>query len=290
MMKNEEKNMTISDLIMEGADQLKSIPSKRLEATVLLSYVLKKNKVELYRNMLNHIDSTLAVEYRKLLQRRISGEPLCYITGKRDFFGLEFSVNQFTLIPRHETELLVEEAIRFLKESKMDQSDVLEIGIGSGAVSVALSYHCPSINMDAVDISNKALCIASINIGRYSLQNRIRLLEGDLFNPLEQDKKYDLIISNPPYIPTGDISSLSKEVQAEPRLALDGGTDGLSFLRRIIHDSIDYLKPGGCLMLEINGEMHEKKITELFYEQGYRKVFQKKDLAGIPRVVGGSKL
>jgi release factor glutamine methyltransferase len=121
------------------------------------------------------------------------------------------------------------------------------------------------------------------------MQHRIRLLEGDLFAPIDRDKKYDLIISNPPYIPTNDIPSLSKEVQAEPLLALDGGMDGLSILRRIIHDSLDFLKPGGSLILEINGKLQEKKITQLFYEHGYRKVFQKKDLASIPRVIGGSK-
>ena len=279
--------MTIGDLLAEGAEKLKTLPSKRLEASVLLSYVLKKNKVELYRGMLNHIDSSLVLDYRNLLKRRISGEPLCYITGKRDFFGLEFSVNEFTLIPRHETELLVEEAIRFLKEN--EKTDVLEIGVGSGAISIALSYYCPSIFIDAVDLSNKALCVAAVNIKKYSMQHRIRLLEGDLFAPVDQDKKYDLIISNPPYIPTNDIPSLSKEVQAEPLLALDGGMDGLSILRRIIHDSLNFLKPGGSLILEINGKLQEKKITQLFYEHGYRKVFQKKDLASIPRVIGGSK-
>lgn len=289
-MRKEERNMTISNLMMEGADKLKSLPSKRLEASVLLSYVLKKNKVELYRSMLNQIDSTLALEYRKLLQRRMSGEPLCYITGKRDFFGLEFSVNEFTLIPRHETELLVEQAILFIKQNHLEKAQVLEIGVGSGAISIALSYYCKLIKVDAVDLSNKALCVASVNIEKYLMKNRIRLLEGDLFSPIECNKKYDLIISNPPYIPTGDIKTLSKEVQSEPLMALDGGIDGLSILRRIIKDSMDFLKPGGCLMLEINGELQEKKITELFYEQGYRKVFQKKDLASIPRVIGGCKL
>jgi release factor glutamine methyltransferase len=290
MMRREERNMTISDLMMEGAKKLKSLPSKRLEASVLLSYVLKKNKVELYKNMLNQIDSNLALEYRKLLQRRMSGEPLCYITGKRDFFGLEFAVNEFTLIPRHETELLVEEAILFIKQSHLGKAQVLEIGVGSGAVSIALSYYCQSIQVDAVDLSNKALCVASVNIEKYSMKNRIRLLEGDLFSPIDNEKKYDLIISNPPYIPTEDIKTLSKEVKAEPIIALDGGVDGTSILRRIIKDSMDFLNPGGCLMLEINGELQEKKITQLFYEHGYRKVFQKKDLASIPRVIGGCKL
>lgn len=282
--------MTINDLMKEGVNQLKTVPSKKLEATVLLSYVLKKNKVELYRNMLNQIDSSLALEYKKLLQRRKSGEPLCYITGKRDFFGLEFAVNQFTLIPRHETELLVEESISFFSNHKAETADVLEIGVGSGAISIALSYHCPHLLIDAVDVSNKALCVATLNIEKYALQKKIRLLEGDLFCPIEKGKKYDLIISNPPYIPTHDIPALSKEVLAEPRIALDGGKDGISILRKIIAGSMEYLKPGGFLLLEINGELQEKKITQLFYEYGYRKVYQKKDLASIPRVIGGCKL
>lgn len=287
-MRNEEKNMTVSDLFKEGAEKLKNIPSKRLEASVLLSYVLKKNKVELYRSMLNQIDSSLVLEYRNLLARRKSGEPLCYITGKRDFFGLEFAVNQNTLIPRQETEILVEEAICFIKEIRQQSPKVLEIGIGSGAVSIALAYHCPTIFMDAVDISNKALCVASANIEKYSLQNRIHLWEGDLFAPLDNRMKYDLIISNPPYIPTDEINRLSEEVRSEPKLALDGGQDGLLVLKRIIQESTQYLNPGGCLMLEI-GTCQEKKVTQIFYEHGYRKVFQKKDLAGIPRIVGGTK-
>jgi release factor glutamine methyltransferase len=288
MMKNEEKNMIVSDLFTEGAEKLKSIPSKRLEASVLLSYVLKMNKVELYRSMINQIDSSLVLEYRNLIARRKSGEPLSYITGKRDFFGLEFAVNQNTLIPRQETEILVEEALSFLKDIKQQSPRVLEIGIGSGAVSIALAYHCPTIIMDAVDISNKALCVATANIERYSLQNRIHLWEGDLFTPLDNESKFDLIISNPPYIPSSEIKLLSKEVRSEPNIALDGGQDGLLILKRIIQESIQFLNPGGCLMLEI-GSSQEKKVTQIFYEHGYRKVFQKKDLAGVPRVVGGTK-
>lgn len=288
-MKREEKNMTVSDLLKEGSEKLKSLPSKRLEATVLLSYVLKRNKVELYRGMLNQIDSSLVLDYRKLLQRRISGEPLCYITGKRDFFGLEFVVNEFTLIPRHETELLVEEAINFLTQQKLDSTDVLEIGVGSGAISIAIAYHCKHIKLDAIDLSNQALCVTSVNINKHNLNDRINLIEGDLFDPIEIGKKYDLIISNPPYIPSEEIPTLSKEVQAEPIIALDGGIDGLEIVRRIVKEATNYLKIGGCLILEI-GNLQEKKVTQLFYEYSYRKVFQKRDLAHIPRVVGGIKL
>lgn len=283
-------NLTIGELISKGAEELKSLPSKRVEATVLLSYVLKSNKVELYRNMLNQIDPSLSLDYKNLLKRRLAGEPLCYITGKREFYGLEFVVNENTLIPRHETEILVDEAIRFLQERKLDYAQVLELGIGSGAISIALAHHCKLIQIDAVDISKKALCVASVNIEKYLLKSRIRILEGDLFSPIEPGKKYDLIISNPPYIPSQEISTLSKEVQSEPIIALNGGIDGLTVIRKLIQKSPEYLNPDGCLMIEITGEMQEKKVTDLFYENGFKKVFQKKDLSSIPRVIGGSKL
>lgn len=289
MIKKSRQNApSIAELLSIGAKELKSVPSKRLEAEVLLSYVIKKNRVDLYRNMLNKIDPSVEVTYKNLLQRRISGEPLCYLTGKREFYGLEFFVNEATLIPRQETETLVDEAIAWIKNNPRKKANVLEIGIGSGAISIALSKHCDNIMVDAVDISEKALCVAMVNIRKFALNDRIKLFNGNLFSPIPSENKYDLILSNPPYIPTKDIPTLAREVRAEPYIALNGGTNGLSVLHKIIGNAKDFLNPCGCLLLEIGGIVQEKKVTDLFYKYGYRNVFIKKDLSGIPRVIGGS--
>lgn len=287
--KSRQNEPSIAELLSMGAKELKLIPSKRLEAEVLLSYVIKKNKVDIYRNMLNKIDPGVEVTYKNLLQRRISGEPLCYLTGKREFYGLEFIVNEATLIPRQETETLVEESITWLRNNPRKIANVLEIGIGSGAISIAISTHCDNIKIDAVDISEKALCVAMVNINKYGLNDKITIFKGNLFSPLPIDNKYDLIISNPPYIPTKDIPTLAKEVRAEPYIALNGGANGLSVLQKIIHNAKNFLNPNGCLILEIGGIFQEKKVTDLFYKYGYRNVFVKRDLSGIPRVIGGSQ-
>jgi len=287
--KNRQNELSIAELLSMGAKDLRTLPSKRLEAEVLLSYVIKKNKVEMYRSMLNKIDPTVEITYKNLLQRRISGVPLCYITGKREFFGLDLFVNEATLIPRHETETLVEQALFWLKNNPKQTGIVLEIGIGSGAISIALANHCHTICIDAVDISEKALCVAAVNINKYQFNDRIHLFKGNLFSPIPPENRYNLIISNPPYIPTKIIPTLAKEVRAEPFIALNGGAEGLTILHKIIREAKNFLLPNGCLLLEIGGILQEKKVIEFFYQYGYRNVFTRKDLAGITRVVGGSQ-
>ncbi len=278
---------TVNEALAFGSKYLKKFSSNRTEAEVLLSYVLKKSKTELYKNIFDNIDTSSYIKYKELLRKRISGEPLYYITGKREFYGIQLSVANGALIPRQETEILVEEGLKFLKNNISTENNVLEIGVGCGAVSIALCLNCPNVKIDATDISEEAICIAKVNIEKYSLSDKITLYIGDLFSPIPTGKKYDLIISNPPYIPSERIKKLSKEVKAEPLIALNGGKEGLELINKILSSANKFLKKNGLLLIEIDGGLQENKVKELFYLQGLRNIFVRKDLAGIPRVIGG---
>jgi release factor glutamine methyltransferase len=277
----------IYDALSMGSKFLNRLESNKLEAEVLLSYVLKKNKTEIYRSILSNIDVSSYAMYKELLKKRISGEPLCYITGNKEFYGIDIKVGKGVLIPRQETEIIVEESIKRLSSDSNDIKHVLEIGCGSGAISIAICFHCKNVYIDAVDISEEALCIARTNINNYNLSNRVNLVTGDLYTTINKENKFDLIISNPPYIPSENIKFLPIDVKKEPLIALDGGKDGISIISRIITDGKYYLKNNGLMLLEIDGDFQEKKITEIFYKNSYRNIFVKKDLAGIPRVIGG---
>ncbi|HPO29452.1 MAG TPA: peptide chain release factor N(5)-glutamine methyltransferase [Caldisericia bacterium] len=278
---------TINEVLAFGSKYLKKLSSNRTEAEVLLSYVLKKSKTDLYRNVFENIEPSLYIKYKELLKKRLSGEPLSYITGKREFFGIQLSVASGALIPRQETEILVEEGLKFLKNNTQAKKDVLEIGIGCGAISIALCLNCPDIKVDATDISEDAICIAKVNIEEYSLNDKISLYYGDLFSPIPTGKKYDLIISNPPYIPSERIKNLPKDVQAEPLVALNGGKEGLEIIDKILCSANEFLKKNGLILIEIDGGFQENKVKELFCLKGLRNIFIRKDLAGIPRVIGG---
>jgi release factor glutamine methyltransferase len=277
----------VNEVLAFGSKYLKKFSSNRTEAEVLLSYVLKKSKTDLYKNIFDNVDTSSYIKYKELLKKRLSGEPLSYITGKREFFGIQLSVASGVLIPRQETEILVEEGLKFLKNNTQAKKDVLEIGIGCGAISIALCLNCPDIKVDATDISEDAICIAKVNIEEYSLNNKISLYYGDLFSPIPTGKKYDLIISNPPYIPSERIKNLPKDVQAEPLVALNGGKEGLEIIDKILCSANEFLKKNGLLLIEIDGGFQENKVKELFYLKGLRNIFIRKDLAGIPRVIGG---
>lgn len=279
---------TLGEVLSEGSKYLKKFSSNRTEAEVLLSYILKKSKTEIYRSIFDNLNQSDYLKYKELLKKRVSGEPLCYITGKREFFGIELNVAKGVLVPRQETEILVEEGINFLKcNSFQIRKDILEIGIGCGAISIALCKNCPNVFVDAVDISEEAICIANVNIDYYSLNDRIKLFCGDLFSPIPPGKKYDLIISNPPYIPEERLKMLPLDVKAEPIIALNGGKEGLEIIKKIVTKGKEYLKNNGLILLEIDGSFQESKVKELFYLNSLRNVFVRKDLAGIPRVVGG---
>lgn len=282
----EKQSKSIGELVTFGSRELSEISSSRIEAEVLLSYVTKLNKLGLYQNWLSKIDKSSEFRYKQLLKKRSKGTPLCYLTNKREFFTLSFFVNQNTLIPRQETEILVEEAIAQIKKFPIQPVKIAEIGTGSGAIAISLAYHCQQVEIDALDISEEALCVAKENAKNHHLSHRISFFQSDMFAAIPEEKKYHFIISNPPYVPEQVIPSLSREVQAEPRIALNGGKDGLDIIRALITQSRKYLIAGGCLLFEI-GYQQKDAVLPLLKKSGYTQLFIREDLSGIPRVAGG---
>ncbi len=268
------------------------LPTSRLDAEVLLAESLGMDRVGLY----THFDQPLQPEelarFKKLIQRRMAHEPLAYIIGKREFWSLPFKVTPDVLIPRPETESLVGEALRVLADG--ERSDwgwrILEIGTGSGAISIALAKEVPSASLVATDLSEKALALARENAFRNGFQGRIRFLHGDLFDPLKEENPFDLILSNPPYIPRNHFPSLAPEVRDfEPRMALEGGKDGLAFFRRALPRMGRYLLPGGWFIAEI-GAGQDTDIRKMAAANPDLEAFTFiPDLAGIKRVFKARK-
>lgn len=258
----------------------KGVENARLEAEWLLCDALSLDRVGLYLNFDKPLlDSELAA-LRKMVSRRAQREPLQHILGTQEFMGLDFTTTAAALIPRHDTEILVTEALKATPEAQ----DILDIGAGSGCVAIALARNLPGSTVIAIDIDPDALELARGNADRNAVTVDFRL--GSLFEPVA-GCRFDLIVSNPPYIPSADIETLQPEVRLfEPRTALDGGADGLDFFRAIIPAAPGHLKPGGWLMLEV-GAGQAESVTELFTRCGFSAIFAAKDHGGILRVVGG---
>jgi release factor glutamine methyltransferase len=264
----------------------------RLDAEVLLAETLGVDRVALY----THFDQPLHPEelarFKKLLQRRLQREPVAYIIGRREFWSLPFKVTPDVLIPRPETEILVAETLKILSAPAGTGQNfrILEIGTGSGAISIVLAKECPSASLVATDLSAKALAIAQENASHLGVGERIQFLQGDLFAPLEKEPVFELIITNPPYIAEVDFPSLPPEVLGfEPRLALDGGKDGLNFFRSVLPRVGEFLNPGGWFLAEI-GAGQEGKIRQI--AEGNPELVScgfVPDLAGIKRVFKAQK-
>lgn len=256
---------------------------------MVFAEILNCNRLSLYLNkdrVLNKKESFLA---SWALKRRIAGEPIPHILGKTEFMGLEFKVTPDVFIPRPETEILVEKTIEIVKLLNCQTVKLLEIGTGSGCIAISLAKIMPNVKITATDISPKALEIARYNAGLNNAS--INFIQGDLFdtyNPLPNT--YNLIVSNPPYIPAGDIDDLPNEVRYEPRIAIDGGRDGLDFYRRIIDGSPAYLKQGGFLIMEM-GFNQKNAIENIFQNAGNFEIISAvKDYSNIERVIVARKL
>ena len=284
---------TILKLIKWTADYLskKGIDTARLDAELMLAYLLKTDRTRLYMNFDQPLTKDELSNFKKLLERRAKHEPLQYITEHQEFWSLSFKVSPSVLIPRPETELLVEESIMELSKSFPEEEsiEILDIGTGSGALAAALASELKGAHLTGVDISPEAARLARENIEANNLSSSVSILEGDLFEPVG-DKSFHLIVSNPPYIPHGDLDSLQPEVaEFEPLSALDGGDDGLDYYRRIIPESLKYLIPGGWLMLE-HGKGQSGDIISIFKERSaFTDIESINDLAGIDRVVKGRR-
>lgn len=261
----------------------KGLESPRLEAELLLAHTLGMERMGLYLQFDRPLDKAEVDAYRALVRRRARGEPTAYILGRREFWSLPFKVGPGVLIPRPDTELLVEVALKNTAEN----FSVAEVGVGSGAVIVSILHEREGWRGAGTDISAEALAIAAENAQTHGVADRLALSQGDLLAPLAGNR-YDLIISNPPYIPTAEIAALAVEVAAyEPKLALDGGADGLDAVRRLAAQAPEYLAPGGALLMEY-GLGQEGEVRAILEAVGrYNAVEILNDLTGRPRAVLG---
>ena len=266
--------MKAFEVIKIGSKFLKEnkIPSSILDSEILLSKTLNKTREEILTNIEQKIDKKKFLLFKKYLQRRSKNEPIAYILGEKEFWSSSFYVNNNTLIPRPETELLVDKLLEIYKNKNIS---ILDIGTGSGCIIVSLLINLKSSIGFGVDISKDAISIATKNSIKHELANRIKfstLSFEKIFN-----KKFDLIVSNPPYIKTSDIKNLSDDVRKfEPKIALDGGKDGLDVIRKVIYKSKTILKKLGLLALEIGYGQHYK-VSQILKDQGFREELLVKD-------------
>jgi len=288
--------MTIRELLTQSTAELKSvnIDTASLDASILLAHTLGIDRSKLPAMNEETIKTETLSVFHALLERRINGECIAYITGKKEFYGLEFMINHHVLVPRPETEMLVTVS----REQVTDNSEqrvvrVLDLCTGSGAIAIALKHELPHLEVYATDISAEALEVAKYNASKLlPNNNNISFLQGDLYNALPSSisslliANCYLIVSNSPYISAAEMETLSIEVKKEPRLALDGGKDGLEIIERIIKDAPIYLKRGGQLLLEADPRQMEK-IKSLLANRGFNDIQLYKDLAGLERVIGG---
>ena len=259
------------------------LDTPRLDAEVLLCYVLQKERIHLYVHFDQPLSKDELAQFKGYIKERVLHKPVAYIVGHKDFMGLEFKVTEDTLIPRPDTEILVEAVISRLKTGG-EPGVIADIGTGTGAICLSLLNYLTSLKAVTVDISEKALAVAKENAQRLGLSNRIEFFHGDLLEPIK-DRQFTAIISNPPYIPEGDIDTLAADVKDyEPVSALAAGPDGLDCYRRLVAVAGALLVDGGFLAMEI-GINQREELEKLAKESDWGQVEVVKDLAGIDRVV-----
>jgi len=259
--------MNALDLINFGTKELiqKRIISSRLDSELLLSKILNKKREEILINLDQEICQKNFSKYKKLIIRRSRNEPVAYILEEKEFWSKIFYVNADTLIPRPETELMVEKLVNMFKEKKIS---ILDIGTGSGCILISLLSELKNSKAVGIDISKKALVIAKKNLVKHALQNKIKFLNKSLDSNFYQ--KFDLVVSNPPYIKTCEVKNLSQDIKKyEPRIALDGGNDGLDLIKKIIYKTKYTLKVKGTLALEIGNEQY-KKVSEILIKKNFK--------------------
>lgn len=280
--------ITVKDAFEKGISILKNANNMTpvLEAGVILCFVLKCDKTYIYSHGDISMPETEASGYFNCIEKRASGIPLQYITGQQEFMSLMFNVSPDVLIPRQDTEALVETVMDYAERIDQGSVKILDIGTGSGCIVVSLAYFLKNSLLTAVDISQAALDMACSNAEKAGVSSRVRFLKSNLFNNLCENERFDIIVSNPPYIMTGDMKNLQVEVKChEPAAALDGGPDGLEFYRSIIGDAPRFLFDKGLLAFEV-GFNQSKQVASLMQDRFYG-INIIKDLSNIERVVMG---
>ena len=277
---------TIENALQWGQAALSMVENGKNEAKIILSYATGLTQTELITRSKELMDKEDFAEYERRIQDRLTGTPLQYITGVQEFMGIPIRVNRSVLIPRLDTEIVVEEAIKVIREKEWMHPDILDMCTGSGAIGVSIAAKLPEAIVTMADVSEEALHTAMSNAGLNNVNRQCVFLLGDLFDALPADREYDMIICNPPYIETKEIDKLSIEVRDnEPRLALDGGKDGLDFYRRIAEDAGSHLRTGGVLVLEIGADQAGSVKRILGKAKRYTNIHKVKDLAGLDRVI-----
>jgi release factor glutamine methyltransferase len=274
-------------LLKETAEKLKNagIDAATTEVEIILETLLEVERINVYLYGARLTDDTILKKFNQIIKKRITRQPLQYILGETNFYGRKFMVNPDVMVPTPETELLCELAVNYIKNENLEHVEILDIGVGSGVVGVTIACELSHVWVTAVDISQAALAMARKNAAIHEIESRIRFLNSDLFSKIDDDSKFDLILSNPPYIAQKDYDSLSPEVLADPKISLVSGVDGLDIIRKLIKKSPDYLKEKGRLMFEIGYDQAEmvKNITDV--DVRYKSITIIKDLNDIDRVV-----
>ena len=254
-----------------------------LQAEVLLRHALDMERAELFAAAEETLDTLLEDQFDRLVARRRKGEPLAYIVGHREFYGLDLFVNPDVLIPRQETELLVDEVLNFAKSRPGEELHIADVGTGSGAIAISVARTLPNATLYATDVSPAALAVADINRRRHGVPDRVHLLQGDLLEALHGP--VDAIVSNPPYVRTAEIRTLATEVGREPNVALDGGADGLEVTGRLLSEAPRYLRPDGRIVIEIAPEQLASVSQIALEAMPTSSVTFSRDLLGLPRAV-----
>lgn len=267
----------------ENRLEVAKIDSPRLDAEILLAHVLNCRRLDLYIDSEKNLPLERIFRFNELINRRLNKIPVAYLTGTREFMGLSFAVNENVLIPRPDTEILTEFVGEYLRGLGKTVNFV-DIGTGSGAIAVSILKFVKNSRAAMVDISAEALKVAKFNAAKFHVDDRAEFFCGDMFKPLK-GKIFDAIVSNPPYIPTNDIKNLQAEVKNEPKLALDGGIDGLNFYRRIISDAPNFLTAGGLLAVEIGINQAETVKNLIAADKNFTDAEIFRDLSGIERVI-----
>ena len=275
--------MTVKRLLQHAVNLLNShnIEGAFIAAEVILRHILKYSRVQLYQQPDSEVLDEQAVVFDKLLQRHLEGEPVAYITGHKEFYGLDFTVDSRVLIPRPETEMLVDKAIRMVKDK--GYHNLVDVGTGSGAIAIALATNLTNVNIYALDIAIPALEVAQQNSRKHGVSHRITFLPGNLLEPLYEP--VDLIIANLPYVKTADLSEPS--IAYEPSLALNGGREGLDVIRKFVPQCKMKLKPGGALLMEIGHGQCDEVVSIIRANLPLISIQIDVDYGGVDRIITG---
>ena len=276
--------MTVLELLQSTSDYLarKGIDQPRLNIEHLLADSLGKKRIELYLEFDRQLTETELAPLREKVRRRAAGEPLQHLLGSWDFYGRTFKVDRRELIPRQETELLVDVVLPKLKEASKEGMRLIDVGTGCGILAITFALEIPGLEVVAVDLSPDALALARENAARFGLESRIAFVHSNLLD--QTDGVFRWVVANLPYIPTAELDTLQREVKHDPKLALDGGRDGLDVIRNLVASLQTRLAPPALIVLEVGLDQAEP-VRELLARQNYRDISMTKDYQGVQRIV-----